>query len=163
MGLDDRIGRRRFDHHHGLHRVFLLGSIRRRLTVCQECARPGTARVPHRAEAGEDTRSIRVWGTVGNKTDIVLEWPPATMVTRTYATRRLRMTSLNEALASRQRVAGVSGLSVLPPSTGQCLTARAVASIRLSSNASLVRGFTKLHGNISRRCVDVGSDLEVII
>ena len=30
-----------------------------------------------RAEAGEDARSIRVWGTVGNKTDIVLEWPPA--------------------------------------------------------------------------------------
>src|SRR5215813_8736673 len=29
-----------------------------------------------RAEAGEDIRSIRVWGTVGNKTDIVLEWPP---------------------------------------------------------------------------------------
>jgi hypothetical protein len=26
-----------------------------------------------RAEAGED---IRVWGTVGIKTDIVLEWPP---------------------------------------------------------------------------------------
>ena len=29
-----------------------------------------------RAEAGEDIRSIRVWGTVGNKTDIVIEWPP---------------------------------------------------------------------------------------
>ena len=28
-----------------------------------------------RAEAGEDIRGIRVWGTVGNKTDIVLEWP----------------------------------------------------------------------------------------
>jgi len=28
------------------------------------------------AAAGEDIRSIRVWGTVGNKTDIVLEWPP---------------------------------------------------------------------------------------
>ena len=26
-----------------------------------------------RAEAGEDC-SIRVWGTVGNKTDLVLEW-----------------------------------------------------------------------------------------
>ena len=31
-----------------------------------------------RAEGGEEIRSIRVWGTVGNKTDIVLEWPPAT-------------------------------------------------------------------------------------
>jgi hypothetical protein len=31
----------------------------------------------HRAEAGEDIRSIRVLGTVGNKTDIVLEWPQA--------------------------------------------------------------------------------------
>jgi hypothetical protein len=30
-----------------------------------------------RAEAGADVRTIRVWGTVGNKTDIVLEWPPA--------------------------------------------------------------------------------------
>jgi hypothetical protein len=30
-----------------------------------------------RAEAGEDIRSIRVWGTVGNKTDILLEWPQA--------------------------------------------------------------------------------------
>ena len=30
-----------------------------------------------RAEAGADVRNIRVWGTVGNKTDIVLEWPPA--------------------------------------------------------------------------------------
>ena len=29
-----------------------------------------------RAEVGEDIRSTRVWGTVGNKTDIVLEWPP---------------------------------------------------------------------------------------
>jgi hypothetical protein len=28
-----------------------------------------------RAEAGEDIRNIHVWGTVGNKTDIVLEWP----------------------------------------------------------------------------------------
>ena len=27
-----------------------------------------------RAEADADVRSIRVWGTVGNKTDIVLEW-----------------------------------------------------------------------------------------
>jgi hypothetical protein len=31
----------------------------------------------HRAEAGEDFCSIRVLGTVGNKTDIVLEWPQA--------------------------------------------------------------------------------------
>jgi hypothetical protein len=30
-----------------------------------------------RAEAGPDVRNIRVWGTVGNKTVIVLEWPPA--------------------------------------------------------------------------------------
>jgi SPX domain protein involved in polyphosphate accumulation len=30
----------------------------------------------HRAEVGEDIR-IRVLGTVGNKTDIVLEWPQA--------------------------------------------------------------------------------------
>jgi hypothetical protein len=30
-----------------------------------------------RAEAGADVRNIRVWGTVGNKTDILLEWPPA--------------------------------------------------------------------------------------
>ena len=30
-----------------------------------------------RAEDGADVRKIRVWGTVGNKTDIVLEWPPA--------------------------------------------------------------------------------------
>jgi len=30
-----------------------------------------------RVAAGEDIRSIRVWGTVGNKTDIVLEWPLA--------------------------------------------------------------------------------------
>jgi hypothetical protein len=30
-----------------------------------------------RAEAGADVRNIRVWDTVGNKTDIVLEWPPA--------------------------------------------------------------------------------------
>ena len=29
-----------------------------------------------RATAGEDIRNIRVSGTVGNKTDIVLEWPP---------------------------------------------------------------------------------------
>jgi hypothetical protein len=29
----------------------------------------------YRAESGEDIRNIRVWGTVGNKTDIVLEWP----------------------------------------------------------------------------------------
>jgi hypothetical protein len=29
-----------------------------------------------RAEAGEGIRNIRVWGTVGNKTDILLEWPP---------------------------------------------------------------------------------------
>ena len=28
-----------------------------------------------RAEAGQDVRGIRVRGTVGNKTDIVLEWP----------------------------------------------------------------------------------------
>jgi len=27
-----------------------------------------------RAKAGEDIRSIRVWGTVGNKTDIVRQW-----------------------------------------------------------------------------------------
>ena len=27
-----------------------------------------------RAEAGEDIRNIHVWGTVGNKTDMVLEW-----------------------------------------------------------------------------------------
>lgn len=27
-----------------------------------------------RAEADEDIRNIRVWGTVGNKTDMVLEW-----------------------------------------------------------------------------------------
>ena len=31
----------------------------------------------HRVEAGEDIRSIRVLGTVGNKTAIVLEWPQA--------------------------------------------------------------------------------------
>jgi len=30
-----------------------------------------------RATGGEDIRNIRVWGTVGNKTDIVLEWPQA--------------------------------------------------------------------------------------
>jgi hypothetical protein len=30
-----------------------------------------------RGEADEDIRSIRVWGTVGNKTDIILKWPPA--------------------------------------------------------------------------------------
>ena len=30
-----------------------------------------------RAEDGADVRNICVWGTVGNKTDIVLEWPPA--------------------------------------------------------------------------------------
>jgi len=30
-----------------------------------------------RATAGEDIRNIRVWGAVGNKTDIVLEWPRA--------------------------------------------------------------------------------------
>jgi hypothetical protein len=30
-----------------------------------------------RAEAGADVRTIRVWGTVGNKTDIFLEWSPA--------------------------------------------------------------------------------------
>ena len=30
-----------------------------------------------RAEVGEDIHSIRVWGTVGNKTDILLEWPQA--------------------------------------------------------------------------------------
>ena len=39
-----------------------------------------------RAEAGEDIRSIRVWGAVGNKTDIVLEWPAAATVTRINAT-----------------------------------------------------------------------------
>ena len=27
-----------------------------------------------RTEAGEDVRSIRVWGTVGNKTDLVHQW-----------------------------------------------------------------------------------------
>ena len=27
-----------------------------------------------RAEAGADIRNIRVWGTVGNKSDIVCEW-----------------------------------------------------------------------------------------
>ena len=35
-----------------------------------------------RAEGGEEIRSIRVWGTVGNKTDIVLEWPAATARSR---------------------------------------------------------------------------------
>jgi len=39
-----------------------------------------------RAEAGEDICSIRIWGTVGNKTDIVLEWRAASTVTRTNAT-----------------------------------------------------------------------------
>jgi len=41
-----------------------------------------------RAEAGEDIRSIRVWGTARNKTDIVLEWPPVRTVTRSNATGR---------------------------------------------------------------------------
>jgi hypothetical protein len=39
-----------------------------------------------RAKAGEDIRNIRVWGTVGNKTDIVLEWPRA-MASRTGRAR----------------------------------------------------------------------------
>ena len=30
-----------------------------------------------RVETGEDIRSIRVWGTVGNKTDIIIDWPRA--------------------------------------------------------------------------------------
>jgi len=30
-----------------------------------------------RAVEDEEIGSIRVWGTVGNKTDILLEWPPA--------------------------------------------------------------------------------------
>jgi SAM-dependent methyltransferase len=38
---------------------------------------PRTGRRHHRAKAGEDIRSIRVLGTVGNKTDMVLEWPQA--------------------------------------------------------------------------------------
>ena len=38
------------------------------------------------AEAGGDIRSIRVWGTIGNKTDIGLEWPSVRAVTRTQAT-----------------------------------------------------------------------------
>ena len=29
-----------------------------------------------RAEGDEGIRSIRVWGTAGNKTEIVREWPP---------------------------------------------------------------------------------------
>ena len=58
-----------------------------------------------RAEAGEDIRSIRVWGTAGNKTDIVLKWPPVSKVTRCNATG---MTSSNEALASKRGIAGVS-------------------------------------------------------
>jgi hypothetical protein len=28
-----------------------------------------------RVEVDEEIRSICVWGTVGNKTDVVLEWP----------------------------------------------------------------------------------------
>jgi hypothetical protein len=37
IGLNDRIGRRRFDHNHSLHRVFTLGSTWHGLTVCLEC------------------------------------------------------------------------------------------------------------------------------
>ena len=40
----------------------------------------------HRAASGEDIRNIRVWGTVGNKTDIVLEWPRG-MAARTERAR----------------------------------------------------------------------------
>jgi len=42
-----------------------------------------------RAEAGEDISSIRVWGTVGNKTDVVLEWARARATRRGTAARRL--------------------------------------------------------------------------
>ena len=43
-----------------------------------------------RAEAGEDIRGIRVWGTVGNKTDIVLEWPQAKPIRSASARFRMR-------------------------------------------------------------------------
>jgi hypothetical protein len=46
-----------------------------------------------RATAGEDIRNIRVWGTVVNKTDIVLEWPRARTAssgkTRSHSVRGL--------------------------------------------------------------------------
>ena len=36
-----------------------------------------------RAEGDADIRSIRVWGTVGNKTEIMLAWPPERLRRRT--------------------------------------------------------------------------------
>ena len=54
MGLDDRIGRCRFDHHHSLHRVFTLGSTWRRLTVCRSA---GSSEFHHRAIA-ETTKYV---------------------------------------------------------------------------------------------------------
>jgi hypothetical protein len=41
-----------------------------------------------RAKAGEDIRNIRVWGTVGNKTDMVLEWPKAARSGRARSQQR---------------------------------------------------------------------------
>jgi len=55
----------------GRPRVFLFRGPRCRKTMLEwwdDCLR--------RADVGEDIHSIRVWGTVGHKTDIVLEWPP---------------------------------------------------------------------------------------
>jgi hypothetical protein len=45
----------------------------------------------YRPEAGEDIRGIRVWGTVGNKTDIVLEWPQAKAIRSARARFRKRL------------------------------------------------------------------------
>ena len=53
--------------------------------------------------------------------------------------RRIRITSLSEALASEQRIAGDSARAAYP-STDQCPTSPALVSIRLSKNASLVSG-----------------------
>jgi hypothetical protein len=44
-----------------------------------------------RPEAGEDIRGIPVGGTVGNKTDIVLEWPQAKAIRSTRARFRKRL------------------------------------------------------------------------
>ena len=42
-----------------------------------------------KAAESEKIKSIRVWGTVGNKTDVVLEWARARATRRGTAARRL--------------------------------------------------------------------------
>jgi hypothetical protein len=55
-----------------------------------------------RAKAGEDIRSIRVLGTVGNKTDIVLEWPQARAARSGGAQSQQCSSTLERRLRSRR-------------------------------------------------------------